>query len=216
LKKVDELARRIDECESDAEAARLNGELALAAGADPQLLPMLLRDRRHRVREFAVGQAEAVLGKGAAPLLVDVYRRDSDPDIRADALQRALKLDPRAASGIIPRLRRQLHSKDFYEPVDAMWALLELRDIDSEPLIASVRQARTDWTGKVAQIVSMALRGDEEGIASQLLGHDHFASSWLARAAASLGTPALLDAIKTAANELPDEECRSQCAHWLK
>jgi hypothetical protein len=101
--------------------------------------------------------------------------------------------------------------------MSAIWPLLRLGDPKAVPALEG---AAKRWAGeavaRAAAIALTGLRGDLDALAAQLLSHSHIETPWLAYAAASLGTPDLLAAVRTAAAELPDEECRSYCRQALE
>src|SRR5687767_10561265 len=65
--------------------------------------------------------APQVLPRDRAVVLLTKLARSSNPDVRDDALFTLLDFDRSAAMRLVPRIRRNLRSKDIYEPVAAMW-----------------------------------------------------------------------------------------------
>lgn len=210
-------ARSIQKVASETEAVRLGRRLREALARNERLAGELLNHRVRVVREVAIPHIVAVLGVAAVPSLVDRFRREGDPDIRSELLRLALELDPDRVRTLLPRVRRQLEASDSWDVIDAMWALLALRDGESlSDLDRIASEQRRYATGRIASIVTRALRGDSASLATQLLSHDHDASSWLGRATFITRAPDLVVALAQAVTELPDEECREQCRGWLE
>jgi hypothetical protein len=151
----DELRSLIDDLRADPErAARLLEELA--------------RHRDVDVRLWVPYAAREVLGEAAIPLILRLTR-DRDVDVQDVAIEELFQLGPGAARNVVSQLRRKLQSKVIYEPVFAMWKLVELDDRESLPLIRAVAEApegEYPFHQKTARVICMMLENPGE-IASQ-------------------------------------------------
>jgi HEAT repeat protein len=158
-----------------------------------------------------------VLGTGAVSILFGLSS-DPDGDVRIDAIQALVALQPEAARGLLPRIRRQLRSPDYYAPTEAMWAIASLHDTES---IADIEEAARDWEPTywkraVAEVVLMFLRGDVHGILQRIRDHDHLGMPWLLRAAALAGTEEAIEALESCARtHRYDDECGPICANLI-
>jgi len=188
---------------SDSRALRLLTELASSPDVDDRMW----------VAEYAT----RVLGAGAVEVL-DVLSRDRDSDVRIEAMSSLVRIDPSTAHREYPRLVRRLRSKDFWEPVVAMWLLAEVNDAAA---IAEIRAVVPSWTGavafraRIAEIVIALLSGRDREILMALRDHDHDENAWLAHAARLIGTTDARLALEMCADGAPDASCRGECQREL-
>ena len=212
-----ELERRLATTPHDTEDEAIVRRVQSELDSDPELLGELIKKASTAVREWLVESLPQLIGIDVPFHLMQVYKRDPDPDIRSAALQLLMANHPSRARELLVDLRRKVHSDDYFEPEDALWALLSLRDDESAGEIRQLAKSRSDGLGLIAGIVADGLDGREDVIAARLLRHDeHYLTNWLARTAATLATPQLLEALRRAARDLPDEDCRIECATWLE
>jgi hypothetical protein len=182
-----------------------------------RVLDELARHRNADVRFWVSWAAREVLGERGVPLVLRLAR-DRDPDVRDGAVQELVKVDPEAARSLIPALRRQLASTDIFEPVFAMWTLVELGDREAAPLvrqIAAERASEYPFHQKTAAVVALLLEGREDEVLDRIRSHDHELMQWLVMAAVVIGTPEARAALEECARTAPDEECRQMCAGHL-
>ena len=99
----------------------------------------------------------------------------------------------------------------------AMWGLAALGD-DSSLRVVSGRaeSAETQGERSVARAAALVLREDEGAIVEGLRRHQHEDVPALAVAARMLGTEASIAALRAAAADSPDDECRSACRAELE
>jgi HEAT repeat protein len=195
----------------DRELATLRRELGRAA----LVLDELSRHQSPRVRAWVPAVAEEVLGDGGVRLILSLTR-DRDPAVRDAAVEALFELGPEAAAPLAPDMRRRLQSSEPRERIAATWALAALGDTASlRALTGRAESAETQSERSVARAAVLVLREDEGAIAEGLRRHEHEDVPALAVAARMLGTDVTLAALRQAASEAPDEECRSACAAEL-
>ena len=211
---ADQIAR-VESARADEEALR---EVRKAAATNPAVLSVLLKDRRVGVREWVLNALPMIADAPIEDLADQVLSASrGDSDIWQTALDLLVARNPDRARRWLPAIRRQLKSSDFFEPEDAMWTLLALRDLDSTPEIGRIANERRDGIGTIAEIVLRGMDNREEELSSQLLRHEaHHLTKWLARAAAILGSPSMIQALVAGSHALPDEPCRQICATWAE
>jgi HEAT repeat protein len=195
----------------DRELATLRRELGRAA----LVFDELSRHQSPRVRAWVPAVAEEVLGDGGVRLILSLTR-DRDPAVRDAAVEALFELGPEAAAPLAPDMRRRLQSSEPRERIAATWALAALGDTASlRALTGRAESAETQSERSVARAAVLVLREDEGAIAEGLRRHEHEDVPALAVAARMLGTDVTLAALRQAASEAPDEECRSACAAEL-
>jgi hypothetical protein len=175
------------------------------------LFGMLARDRDPVIRAWVPWAARRTLGASAVPI-VKRLAGDRDSDVRDVAVEELLELDVGAARSLAPRLRQKLRSKEFYEPITAMWALAQLGDIASREAIGEVGSRATNALHRnTARVVGMLLSDDPEEVVRRVRAHDHTLMPWLAKGARLLRTEDARGALRSCAASAPDEECRRFC-----
>jgi hypothetical protein len=181
--------------------------------ADPEAqsaLAKLSRSVHGVVRAWAVTTAADVLGSralGVTSQLLD----DSDPDVRAAALESLVVADPIGAARLLPEIRRRLGSADYWEPVTALWLLARLNDSDAIPQIRELERTTTrDWHARNATVVRMLLSGESDEILARLASHDHAWTTPLAHAAVILGNEAAINALEQCVGAA-DDDCAEAC-----
>jgi hypothetical protein len=217
-------------------SAGLNEEAAIVAAfvgddaADPgeinSLIDDLRKDQEHAsrlleklssnedvdVRLWVSKAAREVLGEAAIPLILRLTR-DRDVDVQDVAIEELFQLGPLAARKVVALLRRKLKSKDIYQPVFAMWKLVELNDRESLPLIRAVADAPEGdypFHQRTARVVCMLMETPYE-IVERIRSHDHELMQWLTIAARELRTEEARAALEECARSAPDRECRRMC-----
>jgi HEAT repeat protein len=191
----------------ERELASLRRERGRAA----LVLDELSRHESPRVRAWVPGVAADVLADGGTRLILSLTR-DREPEVRDAAVEALFELGPEAAAPLAPDMRRRLHSSDPRERISATWALAALGDNASLGVLERrAEAAETQAERSVARAALLVLREDEASIAEGLRGHDHEDVPALAVAARMLGTDLTIAALRQAAAEAPDEECRAAC-----
>jgi hypothetical protein len=110
--------------------------------------------------------APQVLPHDRAVALLTKLAGAGDPDVRDDALFTLLAFDRSAAMKLVPHIRRNLHSKDIYEPVAAMWMLGRLGVSEaSEEILDAAEQSEYPFHRLVAEAVTLFIRRDTKEIA---------------------------------------------------
>jgi HEAT repeat protein len=161
---------------------------------------------------WAIGQALPSRASALLERLLD----DRDPDVRGVALEEVRRLGLASVERHLPRLVAKLRSRDFFEPVSALWTVAELRAEDARAEVERIVERPAEpFHARIAEIVLAVLDGDDRAVAARLRGHEHEATAWLANAARLLGTPAARDALEEIARSAPDEECRRFCGEAL-
>jgi hypothetical protein len=161
------------------------------------------------VRGWASYAASVVLGTRAEPILRRLIR-DKDPDVRDVALSDFMKLYPEPSPELTRMLRMKLRSKDYFEPVSALWALAKLHAAAATEDVAAFasNSDRDLWQRRVAEVVLTLLRGGSEALASRIAQHDHDHMQWLLQAATFEKSSIVHDAVVALVENAPDETCR--------
>lgn len=206
-----ELHAAVDDVDYEAVVDRLRGDLAAE-----EKLGALARSRDVEVRGFVPQAARKILGRNGIPLLMRLLK-DRDPDIRGMALDELEQLDPALLVPIVPRLRRQLASKDDYEVLSTAWTLVRLGDVTSIGPLEAFRDRHESWTwqAKAATVLLLALTSPKE-IVERIRAHDHDHMTWLSYAATLIDVPGALDEVRRCAEQGPDKDCRTSCSSALK
>jgi hypothetical protein len=179
-----------------------------------QVLEELARDRRFFVRQWVALEAASVLRERAVPLLLRLAR-DRHEDVRMDAVNELVALDREAASQLAPALRRRLRSRDIYEPIVAMRALMLLGSVeDAAEMRRAAAESEYPFHCLAAEAYALALEGADRELARRIEAHEHDAMPWLLVAARHRGTAPVLRALTDCA-ETPCEECRTACSETL-
>jgi HEAT repeat protein len=180
------------------------------------VLAELANDRDPEVRFWVASvAAEGLKREDARPILLKLAR-DRDPDVRDGALEMLIEHDPEAARAFLPAFRRQLHSRERFEPVGAIWSLAALGDAASLPEIQRVAAVSDSvWVRNSARIVSLLLTGREEEIVAAIDAHDEEWMPYYAEAARLLGTAAARSALERCAQRPGDEFCQIHCGEAL-
>jgi hypothetical protein len=175
------------------------------------VLDELSRHDSARVRTWVPTVAADVLGDGGARLILSLTR-DRERTVRDAAAEALFKLGPKAAAPLAPDMRRRLQSSEAAERIAAMWGLAALADNASlRALTGRAESAETQAERSVARGAVLVLREDEDTVVEGLRRHEHEDVPALAVAARMLGTEATIAALRLAAADAPDEECRSAC-----
>jgi hypothetical protein len=173
------------------------------------VLDELSRHKSPRVRAWVPGAGAEILGDGAARLILSLTR-DREPAVRDAAVTALVGLGPDAARPLVPDLRRRLHSRAAEQRCAAMWALAEIGDDASLPVIEEHSgAAETAAERSAARAAVLVLRGDEAAVIAGLREQDDEAAAAFAVAARILGTEAALDALRHAAQTATGEAGRS-------
>ncbi|HXV57620.1 MAG TPA: hypothetical protein VD704_07120 [Gaiellaceae bacterium] len=215
--RADSVAAALEAGEAGAEglARELDG-LRRERGRAALVLDELSRHPSPRVRAWVPGAAADLLGEQAERLVLSLTR-DRDELVREAAVAALVALGPDGARSALPDLRRKLRSPRRADRVRAMWALAELRDEASFPVLSErAEAAESAGERNAARAALLALRGDEAAIAAGLSEHDHEQVPALAAAARILRTETTVAALRDAAAHAPDEECRAACAAELE
>jgi len=178
-----------------------------------RILQELAAHRDPVVRAWAPWAARRSLRKAEAVAVALRLVHDPDSDVRDVALEELLELDLQAAARLTPMFRQKLKSKEFYDPITAMWALAAIRDRGA---IGEIRAAAERWDNALhkntAEVVSMLLEGRGDEVVRLIRNHDHRLMPWLTKAARLLRTKEARDALADCCRNAPDEECRNYCA----
>jgi hypothetical protein len=191
-------------------------QLLAAFRSSPQegkrILEELTVHRDPVVRAWAPWAASRSLSQGDAVALALRLIGDRDSDVRHVALEELLELDVETAAKLGPTFRRQLKSKEFHEPIAAMWALATIGDTRA---VEEIRAAANRWNNALhkntAEAVSMVLEDRANELTRRIRDHDHRLMPWLSKAARLLGTKEARDALDACARNAPDDECRNFC-----
>lgn len=212
----DALEREVEALKTGQQMESLLEELT----ADPAHASRLFEDLLKRNRSFAVRSwvpwaARNTLGPEAVPLLLRLAR-DRDPDMRDIAIEELLEIDPQAARSLAPALRRKLQSREFFEPITAMWALAEIGDSSAREAIL---EAAANWDNarhrNTAEVATILLGDAPNEILDRMRAHDHRMMPWLAPAARVLGTEEAERVLGECAESAPDERCKRICEEQL-
>jgi HEAT repeats len=199
------------ESDADEDVERELAAMRRERGRAALVLDELSRHESPRVRAWVPGAAADVLADGGTRLILSLTR-DRQPAVRDAAVEALFELGPEAAAPLAPDLRRRLQSPDSKERISATWALAALGDTTSLGILEGrAEAAETEAERIVARAAVLVLREDEGSIAGGLRGHEHEDVPALAVAARMLGTDLTLAALRQAAAEAPDEECRAAC-----
>ena len=203
----------------DERAANLEEVIASleARSADQAeaILRRVAEDEDPVIRAWAASAAASAIPT-RAHVLLEPLLDDPDPDVRDVALEEIRRVAPSRLERRLPRLISKLYSRDFYEPVTALWTLAELRVVAARDDVERIAEDPYEpFHGRIAEIVLAVIDGNDEAIASRILDHDHEALPWLANAARLLGTPRPRHALEEMARSAPDEECRGFCQQAL-
>ncbi len=196
---------------SDEELERETETLRREPGRAALVLDELSRHESARVRAWVPAVAADILGDGGARLILSLTR-DREQSVKDAAVAALFELGPDAAAPLAPDMRRRLQSSEPRERIAAMWALAALGDDASLRVLSDrTESGETQEERAVARAAVLVLREDESSIVEGLRRHEHEDVPALAVAARMLGTEATVAALRTAAAEAPDEECRTAC-----
>jgi len=178
------------------------------------VLGELASARQFFVRQWVALEAPSILGRRAVPLLLRLAR-DRHEDVRMDAVNELVELDRAAVSEFAPTLRRRLRSRDIYEPIVAMRALMLVGNADDA---GEMRRAAAEsdypFHRFVADAYALAIEGDDGELARRIEAHEHDAMPWLVVAAAHRATPRVVEAMRMCAKSACGE-CRHECSAAL-
>ena len=174
--------------------------------------PILVELAHHRdpqVRGWASWGAASVLGRDAVPLLL-ALARDRDADVRDIAVTDLLDVDPTALEILVPSLRKQLRSKDYYAPISAAWTLARLGDSGSADAIEELSRddTRDLWQRLATSVIVTLLREGSSGVVTRVRAHEHGSMQWLVTAAQIADTSDAYNALLWLAESDTDDECR--------
>jgi hypothetical protein len=205
---------RAEPDEADIEEA---WKLVRNAPSPQRVVDELARHRAVEVRDWAIDAAVQVLGTSATPILMRLAK-DRDPDVKSQALLELARIDKHGARQLLPQVRRQLRSTDFWTSIKAMWAIAIIGATDA---LDDVRAAGLLWPvdyapHRIADIVGTLLEGRTADLVRQLRDHDHVATPWLANALSIDRSREALEALQECAEHGADEFCRKACAHALQ
>ena len=196
---------------ADEDVERETETLRREPGRAALVLDELSRHENARVRAWVPTVAADILGDGGARLILSLTR-DRDPGVKEAAVEALFELGPDAAAPLAPDMRRRLQSSEPRERIAATWALAALGDQASLRVLADrAESGETQQERAASRAAVLVLREDEGAIVEGLRRHEHEDVPALAVAARMLGTEATIAALRTAADEAPDEECRSAC-----
>jgi len=196
---------------ADEEVDRETDTLRREPGRAALVLDELSRHESPRVRAWVPGVAADILGDGGARLILSLTR-DREPSVKDAAVEALFELGPDAAAPLAPDMRRRLQSSDPGERIAATWALAALGDRASRRVLSDrAESGETQGERAASHAAVLVLSEDEGAIAEGLRRHDHEAVPALAVAARMLATETTLAALRSAAAEAPDEECRAAC-----
>ena len=199
------------EAGSDEEVERETEALRREPGRAALVLDELSRHESARVRAWVPTVAADILGDGGARLILSLTR-DREQTVKDAAVEALFELGPDAAAPLAPDMRRRLQSSEPRERIAATWALAALGDDASLRVLSDrAESGETQEERAVARAAALVLREDESSIVEGLRRHEHEDVPALAVAARMLGTEATVAALRAAAAEAPDEECRSAC-----
>ncbi len=200
----------------DEDVEREVESLRREPGRAALVLDELSRHESARVRVWVPTVAAEILGDGGARLILSLTR-DRDRTVRDAAVEALFELGPESAAPLAPDLRRRLQSAEVGERMAAMWGLAALGDDASLRVVSGrAESAETQGERSVARAAALVLREDEGAIVEGLRRHEHEDVPALAVAARMLGTEASIAALRAAAAESPDDECRSACRAELE
>ena len=187
--------------------------------AAAEILERLAHDRHAEVRSWAAAVAEKTIGRAALPWLVEMARSDRDFDNRSMALQVILDIDVEAVRPLIPRLRSQVWHKETDYALDAARALTFIGDRDALPAMRALAESWDPniYYRKMLGTYVLALDGQADVILERIRSHDHICVGWLAYAASAfIRTPEARAVLEWGAENLPDDQCRRDCARFLR
>ena len=201
---------------ADEEVERETETLRREPGRAALVLDELSRHESARVRAWVPSVAVDILGEGGARLILSLTR-DREPSVKEAAVEALFELGPEAAAPLAPDMRRRLQSSEPGERIAATWALAALGDDASLRVLSGrAESAETQGERSVSRAAVLVLREEEGSVVEGLRRHEHEEVPALAVAARMLGTEATIAALRTAAAESPDEECRSACKAELE
>jgi len=181
-----------------------------------RILEQLAMHKDPAVRAWVPWAARRGLSKPDAVAIALRLFRDRDSDVRDVALDELVELDREAASKLAGTLRQRLKSKEFYEPIAAMWALAAIGDKAS---VDDIRANAAHWDNALhkntAEVVCLLLEDRGTEVVRRIRDHDHRLMPWLSKAARLLGTDDAWDALQTCSRTAPDDECRNFCQEEL-
>ena len=196
---------------ADEEVERETETLRREPGRAALVFDELSRHESSRVRAWVPAAAADILGDGGSRLILSLTR-DREPPVKDAAVEALFKLGPDAAAPLAPDMRRRLQSSERDERIAATWALAALGDDASLRVLSDrAESAETQVERAASRAAVLVLREDEGAIVEGLRRHEHEDVPALAVAARMLGTDATVAALRRAAAEAPDEECRSAC-----
>jgi HEAT repeat protein len=210
------------EAERLIEGAELDVRTALrrlpSAEARARFVDDLAKARRPLVRMWIAWAIPELIGEAGLPVLRRLLA-DQDADVASAAIDTLLRLDPVAAQRETKRLISWLGSPDYNKPIDALWAIAQVRASEAIPRIETAKGSwsASPWKVRTADIVLDLLRGDEEAILRRIREHDHTDMARLVRAAAIVGTDQAVETLRhVSVDQRVDEHCRSWCARGLQ
>ena len=169
------------------------------------------------VRAWSTWAASRSLPKEDAVRIALRLAKDTDPDVSDVAVEEIVALDRQAAATLAEAFRRKLESKEFYEPITAMWALAAIRDKDS---VQAIQKSAARWNNALhrntAAVVSLLLEDQGDELIRRVRAHDHELMPWLSKGLRLLGTKEAKAALETCSHEAPDAECRRYCLEELE
>jgi hypothetical protein len=214
---VEAFAGRVKRALNRSTYDKLRDELRAQPDRGRGLLEALTRHRSQEVRVWASGVARTDLGSDAIPILVSMAH-DRRTATRDAALQDLEAIDPELLRPFIPDIRRIFsRSKSLHSPGGAaMWRLARLRDPDSAELFRRYAERRDPaWYDHRMPMVLADYIDDPTSLVRRLDTHDHDWMFWVARAAKILMPSGAEAALRKAAQDSRDPECRQICADEL-
>jgi HEAT repeat protein len=181
------------------------------------VLTRVAESGRGPVRTWAAYLAEKVLPRDERIEFLSPLASDPSSDVREAAIAGIGDASPEAAREFLPQLRKWLASDERRE--FAIQQLVSLRDNTS---IASLRRIAVHagvlpGVQRRARLAALVLEGHGDEVLRTIAEHtDHNGRNQLGGIALAIGTVEAAEALRSAASESPDEDCRRSYAHAFK
>ncbi len=201
------VVRRVKSVASEHDREALLFDLKLDRKHATTVLAALARHDEPELRLFAPEAAADVLGRDAVPILRRLVS-DKDSDVRVEALNALIAVDPHSAHDMKEPLRLRAQSLDLYEAQAALWALGAIRDNEGLDVIRAAKDRDNAIPRNTAIAVELLLTDPGE-LCRRIEDHDHELMPWLVKAAELLRTKEAQRALEKCAAEAPDQECRN-------
>lgn len=213
------LASRIRDLQSDMDPIEDYARALSRSPSGKETIGQLLVWQDALVRFWALQVAPRVLDHHD---YVDALRKaatDPDEEVRNEAIDRLIELDPKWAIGLSKKLLTKL-GRDALNDVFTLWSIARLRDTTAVARVRAYAAAPATWPAhkKIAEVIAGYLENGPEWALSQIENHsdhDHM-EAFATLAWHVLHTDGARKALAVASRQSPDVECRDICLHALK